>query len=329
MSPRSGFKYVYIPADDTCPMEELSMEIPEGREMECLLDVLKDHFRNSKTVGTANEQKAIFKKQLEEHSGKTIDDNLMDIAAKMQMVQPVALLPGGKATNWEHINCYVDDRGISKGLPRNIRACGIANECGASSDIVGDAFIARIIDDEERFERHDFTLSEVSSSAPWVKRAFELNLAKHQNSGDMKEQLRAMTNMNTAADALDLQDDLPEPGPPPGAIEEGVTHPYQWTQDGEDLVVTVPNLPAETGKGDVRCDIKMKHLHLECDKAPDGERVIIDGALELCFEVIPDESSWSILANKDGTKRIEVTMTKGKDMRWPCLTRTKSAPETK
>ena len=145
----------------------------------------------------------------------------------------MALLPGGKATNWEHINRYVDDRGISKGLPRNIRACGIANECGASSDIVGDAFIARIIDDEERFERHDFTLSEVSSSAPWVKRAFELNLAKHQNSGDMKEQLRAMTNMNTAADALDLQDDLPEPGPPPGAIEEGVTHPYQWTQDGE------------------------------------------------------------------------------------------------
>ena len=70
------------------------MEIPEGREMECLLDVLKDHFRNAKTVGTANEQKAIFKKQLEEHSGKTIDDNLMDIAAKMQMVQPVALLPG-------------------------------------------------------------------------------------------------------------------------------------------------------------------------------------------------------------------------------------------
>ena len=329
MSPRTSFKYVYIPADDTCPMEELTMEIPEGKEMECLLDVLKDHFRNAKSVGSANEQKEIFKKQLEDHSGKKIDDNLMDIAARMQMVQPVALLPGGHATNWEHINCYVDDRGISKGLPRNIRACGIANECGASSDIIGDAFIARIIDDEERFERHDFTLNEVSSSAKWVKRAFELNVAKKHNSGDIQEQLRAMGGMNNAADALELQDDLPEPGPPPGAIEEGVNHPYQWTQDGEDLVVTVPNLPAETGKGDVRCDIKMKHIHLECGKAPDGERAIIDGALELCSDVIPDESSWSILTNKDGTKRIEVTMTKGKDMRWPCLTLTKSAPEMK
>jgi hypothetical protein len=162
-----------------------------------------------------------------------------------------------------------------------------------------------------------------------VKRAFELNVAKKHNSGDIQEQLRAMGGMNNAADALELQDDLPEPGPPPGAIEEGVNHPYQWTQDGEDLVVTVPNLPAETGKGDVRCDIKMKHIHLECGKAPDGERVIIDGALELCSDVIPDESSWSILTNKDGTKRIEVTMTKGKDMRWPCLTLTKSAPEMK
>ena len=34
MSPRTSFKYVYIPADDTCPMEELTMEIPEGTSFE-------------------------------------------------------------------------------------------------------------------------------------------------------------------------------------------------------------------------------------------------------------------------------------------------------
>lgn len=329
-SPRKCFKYVYIPCDADCPLEELTMEIPEGKEMECLLDTLKDHFRSaSGTVGSSAEQKAIFKKQLEEQSGKMIDDSLMDIAARMQMVQPVALLPGGKATDWEHVNCYVDDRGISKGLPRNDRACGLAAECGAPTDIVGDAFLARIIDDDDRFERHDFTLSEVSSSAPWVKRAFQINLSKKQNIGNVQEQLKAMGGeMNAAADGLSLQDKLPEPGPPPGAVEDGVKHAYEWMQEGEDVVVTA-QVPAETTKNDVRCDIKLQSMHLEVATMPEGERIIVDGSLELCFEVVPGECSWSILKNKDGTKRVEVTLTKGKEMRWLCFTRMKSAPETK
>ena len=329
--PAKSFKYVFIPADASCAMEELTMEIPEGKEIECLLDTLKEHFRNaSGTVGSSEEQKAIFKGQLESQSGKAIDDSLMDIASRMQMVQPVALLPGGRATNFEHINCYVDDRGISKGLSRNDRACGLATECGAPSDIVGDAFIARILDDDDRFERKDFTLAEVSSSAPWVKRAFELNVQKKQNAGDVQEQLRAMGAMNGAAENLGLQEQLPEPTDPAliGAVDRDADHGYSWMQEGEDVVVTVP-VPAETSKGDVKCVIKKQSMHLEVATLPEERRVVVDGSLELCFEVKIDECSWSMLTNKDGTKRVEVTLTKGKEMRWLCLTRMKSAPETK
>ena len=329
--PAKSFKYVFIPADASCAMEELTMEIPEGKEIECLLDTLKEHFRNaSGTVGSSEEQKAIFKGQLESQSGKAIDDSLMDIASRMQMVQPVALLPGGRATNFEHINCYVDDRGISKGLSRNDRACGLATECGAPSDIVGDAFIARILDDDDRFERKDFTLAEVSSSTPWVKRAFELNVQKKQNAGDVQEQLRAMGAMNGAAENLGLQEQLPEPTDPAliGAVDRDADHGYSWMQEGEDVVVTVP-VPAETSKGDVKCVIKKQSMHLEVATLPEERRVVVDGSLELCFEVKIDECSWSMLTNKDGTKRVEVTLTKGKEMRWLCLTRMKSAPETK
>jgi len=307
------------------------MAIPEGKEMECLLDTLKDHFRSaSGTVGSAAEQKAIFKQQLEKQSGKMIDDSMMDIASRMQMVQPVALLPGGTATDFEHINLYVDDRGISKGLPRNERACGLASEVGAPTDIVGDAFIARILDDDDRFERHDFTLAEVSSAAPWVKRAFALNIKKKQNAGDVQEQLRAMGAVNASADALNLQEQLPEPDDPAllGAVEHGIDHGYQWTQEGEDVVVTA-NVPAETRKTDVKCVIKKQSMHLEVTTLAESKRIVVDGALTLCHEVTMDECTWSILKNKDDTKRVEVTLTKGKDARWPCFTRTKSAPEAK
>jgi hypothetical protein len=37
--------------------------------------------------------------------------------------------------------------------------------------VKGDAFLARVLDDGDRFERLDFDLSEVSSAAAWVQQA--------------------------------------------------------------------------------------------------------------------------------------------------------------
>lgn len=42
-----------------------------------------------------------------------------------------------------------------------------ARRCGAQ--VRGDAFLARVRDNEREFERLDFTLGEVASSAAWVK----------------------------------------------------------------------------------------------------------------------------------------------------------------
>ena len=41
--------------------------------------------------------------------------------------------------------------------------------CPPTAQVHGDAFLARVFDNEDDFERLDFTLQEVSSSAPWVK----------------------------------------------------------------------------------------------------------------------------------------------------------------
>jgi hypothetical protein len=47
----------------------------------------------------------------------------------------------------------------------------------------GDAFLARIFDDEDTFKRMDFTLAEVSSSSPWVMEARK-QVAKRQGQPD-------------------------------------------------------------------------------------------------------------------------------------------------
>ena len=53
--------------------------------------------------------------------------------------------------------------------------------------VQGDAFLARIFDNEDDFERLDFTLKEVTSNATWVKEAAAQNEAKRR--GDSAESI--------------------------------------------------------------------------------------------------------------------------------------------
>ena len=53
--------------------------------------------------------------------------------------------------------------------------------------VQGDAFLARVFDNEDDFERLDFNLKEVTSSAPWVKEAAAQNEAKRR--GDQADSI--------------------------------------------------------------------------------------------------------------------------------------------
>ena len=51
----------------------------------------------------------------------------------------------------------------------------------------GDAFLARVLDDGERFERRDLTVADVSSTADWVRAAAAQNERKRrEESADVK-----------------------------------------------------------------------------------------------------------------------------------------------
>jgi hypothetical protein len=46
--------------------------------------------------------------------------------------------------------------------------------------VKGDAFLARVFDNGDDFERQDFDISEVSSDSPWVKQAAAQNAQRRQ-----------------------------------------------------------------------------------------------------------------------------------------------------
>lgn len=87
------------------------------------------------------------------------------------MVENIALLSNAPETGFVAVNLYCDDEAALKNLPSNARASSLAMECGKPLDVKGDAFLARVFDNEDEFKRLDFPISDVSSGAAWVKEA--------------------------------------------------------------------------------------------------------------------------------------------------------------
>ena len=90
--------------------------------------------------------------------------------------EPVPLLNNTTDNAFTGVNMYVDDSGAIKELPVNRRASEFAAVCGVHVQIHGDAFVARFRDDDDEFERLDFGLGELSSSAPWVQVCVNANM---------------------------------------------------------------------------------------------------------------------------------------------------------
>lgn len=183
-------------------------------------------------------------------------------------------------------------------------------------EVRGDAFVGRLVDDgADRFERLSFSLSELDSSATWVKEAQRLH-ADRANQLSRVEEIAGMSGA-TVVDGMTNDD---------GGGGGGSGEMYTWEQNKEEVTVTV-KCPLTTKAKDVKCKIAKQKLLLDVatvDK-PDGKKddPIIDAAL--FQECVVDDSAWTLETESDH-KNVVVTLTKGvsiegKPMRWLMLTR--------
>ncbi|DAZ92901.1 TPA: hypothetical protein N0F65_013063, partial [Lagenidium giganteum] len=173
----SSFFVVYVPADVQAPIEEWELPLPADKDAQlgCLTERLRAHFKQS-SAGTASaqEQRETFKKQLMSQlpAGATMDENMFSMVLQMDsLVDSFPLVLNTRAVKHVGVNMYVDDKGTAKGLPTNPRASALAQACGKMIEVRGDAFIGRVFDNDDDFERMDFRLSEVNGDAEWVKLA--------------------------------------------------------------------------------------------------------------------------------------------------------------
>ncbi|GFR48092.1 hypothetical protein Agub_g9779, partial [Astrephomene gubernaculifera] len=186
-------RYVYIPADIHEPLQEREVEVEEGREVESLLDPLKEHFKRAGGVKTEAQREA-HRQQLVQQVGAEaaakLSDQMMAAALDIQMVETLPLLVNNPASGYMGVNMYCDDQAQIKELTYNARASQIADCCGRPMQVRGDAFLSRMFDNEDSFVRLDLRLGEVSSGAEWVAAA-AAQAARRMREGDRAAEFMA------------------------------------------------------------------------------------------------------------------------------------------
>jgi hypothetical protein len=204
---------------------------------------------------------------------------------------------------------YVDDTGAMKGLPDNARAAGLAAAAGHPCEVHGDAFVGRVVDCDDKFERQDFTLAEVDSSAAWIPAAQARNARRRENAAKLPDMMPNATRVDAGAMAFEADQADKAVDCTQRSVDGKL---YTYAQDNEEVVLEV-KVPAETKSKDVRCAFKPDSVALSVATLPEAQREVLQG--ELFQRVKTDDCSWSI-ATVAGERVLQVTLAKQQPLRW-------------
>ena len=175
------FTCLYIPTDETQDISERTISYTPETEIGCLTSDLREHFAKiTGTISAAEVQNTMFTSLEADAASKGIDitdENKTKILAQLANSQMVDIVPLQLATSKNNFTCvslYVDDKGVTKGVPMNMRATQLSVACGRPVRVMGDAFVARARDDNmDLYERGNFIKSEFSPGAKWIQEANE------------------------------------------------------------------------------------------------------------------------------------------------------------
>ena len=109
---------------------------------------------------------------------------MLSLFAGMNNVDGVPLLINKASTGYISVTMYVDDQGVLKELPLNLRASQLAAAVGNPVRVMGDAFVAMVYDNDDDFERLDFGMDELRSG-PWIAAAQADAKARAEKNGQV------------------------------------------------------------------------------------------------------------------------------------------------
>lgn len=299
-----GFKYVLIPASLNDAMKEFTYE---GN---CTLEndtwkktVVSDLFSRV----DAKVDKDVIISSLKKRTGNQLPFDVNEIQmedfTRIAKTVDIDIFPVSlphKTTGYLCVSVYLHSKGFQKSLEINKRASDLVFACGhLLEDFRGDAFFSRYYDDEDKWERLDFTLADCNSDARWVK--------------DCKEHNAKKVSLEKAAKKLGIKDNAVKIHSPSlqnmKKMPEGETEAYKWIQTMDEVEITFK------GGSLQKCDMKLMEIILNPKdiKVDVKGKVLLQGNLE--HAIIPDLSAWTL---SDGV--LQVTLAKHcEDKAWDKL----------
>mmetsp|Transcript_36940 Transcript_36940/g.72098 ORF Transcript_36940/g.72098 Transcript_36940/m.72098 type:complete len:338 (+) Transcript_36940:70-1083(+) len=283
-----SFTYVKIPADESKPFELINTKGYPAED--CMLTLLKSAFAGG-FIDTTTAKKTALAQMGSDVSAMGL--NHLGDAAAGGVVETFALVRPAKSNDYTGVYIYLDEVGMLKQLPPNPRARSLAAACSFhGADFFGDVYVGRTRVQPAPMTNVDFALSDMDSSAPWMKRAAGENYDYGLGMAEIRDSINA-TNPGGAAQAEDESTVKQEEG-------------FTWSQSEEDVEINL-----DVGDGVKSSAIKAQFKTQAMTLTVSGEKKI---DLELYDKVRPDDCSWTVSKGK-----LTITLEKVVEGRWTVL----------
>eukprot|EP01032_Pedospumella_encystans_P008754 gene8754-10356_t len=291
--PTRTLKIVKIPADETKNYTEISIPVEESKIGDQLPSILRIFFnQGSVRVDDVKEAAATQLTNQEVKITQKTLDKLSDVGS----VEVFPLAHPNEYNNNCKVSFYLDEVGQLKKLAPNHRATQFAKLCGFENvPLVGDMFIGRVGPasmlglNGSGPVNVDFSLSELSSDAAWLK-----DVVKHNYEAGLK------------ANRVAMESDLPETDVSAEAEVSGAKG-VKWSETSDYVEVSV-QLPGEITKftakdvvvkiSAAQVSIKIKNNTAESivreEKTYAPNELIVLFESPLAGRVSVDDSTWSI-----------------------------------
>lgn len=297
----SGVNFVYIPQDESKPLANLLLpaDFTAAHPGDALPEYIKPFFADSKRIDSQLLQEQTAKLKGSHHpalQGGVVDPNTISAAALQSVtsqgsVETFCLVHPADTNDHRGVYLFLDEVGLLKRLPPNMRATQLAVQCGyhPPPKFYGDMFVGRV-QTKPTMTNVSFTTEDAVTSAVWMQRAVAENVAWQQAMGEA-------TGKASQVQGTEGQ--------------EVTTDAYAWTQTDDELELRVKSSDASANfeKNQLKVRFQRNFVLVEYQ----GSTLL---RLELYGRLDTEGSTWTL---DDGGTTLVVTCEKEAEALWPRL----------
>ena len=164
------FKYVFIPADESIPVEEREGIAVGSAGGDILVDLLRPHFLGGGSLVDADAARREAERHLGPEKAARLSPDRLVAATESGSTETFALVHPASTNGYRGVYLYTDECGKLKSLPENPRALELAQRCGIDvrHPFHGDAFVGAVKTSPPPMRNVSFTQHELDPGSPWM-----------------------------------------------------------------------------------------------------------------------------------------------------------------